>query len=76
MKSEMMNLIANQGADALHGPRGTQHTRCAFGLSSRRHEFLFCLDTQIRNARLTDAGLSFTRQRLTPSWVGKEKKDA
>ena len=26
-----MNLIAKQGTVALHGPRGTQHIRCAFG---------------------------------------------
>lgn len=46
MKSEMMNLIAKQGADALHGPRGTQHTRCAFGPFVAPSQVVpVCLDT-------------------------------
>ena len=31
MNQRNMNLIARQGTVALHGPRGTQHIRCAFG---------------------------------------------
>ena len=31
MKSEIMNLMTKRVADDLHGPRGTQHIRCAFG---------------------------------------------
>ena len=31
MNQRNMNLIAKQGTVALHGPRRTQHIRCAFG---------------------------------------------
>ena len=31
MKSEIMNLMTKKVAVDLHGPRGTQHIRCAFG---------------------------------------------
>ena len=46
MKSEMMNLIAKQVADDLHGPRGTQHTRCAFGPFVAPSRVPICLDTE------------------------------
>ena len=46
MKSEIMNLMTKQVADDLHGPRGTQHIRCAFGPFVAPSRVPICLDTE------------------------------
>lgn len=56
VKQRNMNLIANQVAVDLHGPRGTQHIRCAFGPFVAPSCVPICLDTQIRTP-LTAAGV-------------------
>ena len=46
MKSEIMNLMTKKVADDLHGPRGTQHIRCAFGPFVAPSRVPICLDTE------------------------------
>ena len=46
MKSEIMNLMTKKVADDLHGPRGTQHIRCASGPFVAPSRVPICLDTE------------------------------